>query len=175
MMQKISVNGTASEPKLSQISDNKFLLEIDSDEVQFTLRLTKTQVQTLGLKCVQFISDPNINPRFNNINDEDVYRIPLQGLIHLGDREIQTIIAEGDIGDIKIFLWYMQSSEKLVNHFLDNMPKRCGDMVREDLKAGPEEHPDTASSGYLQMAREATMNLTKIINRLQSCGEIGKF
>jgi len=60
---------------------------------------------------VAFITDPDVNPRFNSIEKEDVYRTPLQGLIHLEDREIQSILRNADMGQLEIFLWYMQSNE----------------------------------------------------------------
>jgi len=55
------------------------------------------------------------------------------------------------------------------------MSKRAGDMMREDLEAPPDPHPDTAPIRRLEQARAITQSLTKLINKLQSCGEIGPF
>lgn len=175
MTLKIMSDTIDIEPKLSETAENEFLLEIESDNIQFSFQLSKLQIQTLGLKCIQSIPEPDINPRFNNIGEEDVYRIPLQGLVHLEDREIQTILREGDMSALEIFLWYMQSNEELINRFLNNMSKRAGDMMRDGLKSFPDAHPDTAPIRRLKQAREATEKLMKVISRLQSCGEIGPF
>jgi len=175
MTHKMTINAMDSEPRVERLGENDFLLTIDSGDVELSLQLNKTQVQSLGVKCIHFIPDPSINPRFNNISEEDVYRIPLQGLIHLKDREIQSILREGDITELGIFLWYIQSNEELLNKFINNMPKVAGKMMRDDLKSFPESHPDTASIGFLISAREATQNLMKVINKLKSCGEVGPF
>ena len=175
MTHKMTINALESEPKLTRLGDNDFLLTVDSGDVQLSLQLNKIQVQTLGVKCVNFIPDPSINPRFNNISEEDVYRIPFQGLIHLEDREIESILCEGDIADLRTFLWYMQSNEKIVNKFITNMSKVGGEMMRDAIEAFPEPHPDTASTVTLIRAREAAQNLSRVINKLQSCGEVGPF
>jgi len=52
-------------------------------------------------------------------------------------REIQSILRNADMGKLEIFLWYVQSNEELVNRFINNMSKRAGDMMREDIEAFP--------------------------------------
>jgi len=172
---KITASASEIDPKLNQVSDNEFILEINSGDTQFSLQLNKLQVQTLGLKCVQFVPDPDSNSRFNNISNEDSYRIPLNQLVILDDREIQTILTQGQSKDLKLFLWYMQDSTELVDKIFNNMSRRAADMMRDDLKIFPDPHPDKAPERRLEQAREASQNIMKLVTKLQACGEIAPF
>ena len=171
---KSSINISNVEPQLTKISDNEFVLKIDSDELALSLKLDALQIQTLGLTCVHHI--PEMETRFSTVTEEDIYRIPVKVLNLLSDAELQTILREADAGDFQLFYWYMQDNQELMLRFLNNMSKRAAEMLSDDIECLFEgRHPDKTPRHQIKSARLATENIMKTVQRLQASGEISTF
>lgn len=174
MSLKVDTNISDIDPLLTKINANEYLLQIDSDTIQFSLKLNSMQVQQLGLKCVHFI--PNIEPSLTVEKEEDVYRIPVKILKTLEDRDIQSLLRETDSSEIKQLLWYMKDTEEFTSKFLSNMSQRAAEIMRDDLASSyGEQHPDTAESYRTERARKSALNILNTANRLQRTGEISTF
>ncbi len=175
MTLKASINASnIVDLELTQINDNEFTLQIDSNEIQLSLHLNSAQIQILGLKCVHYI--PDIEPKFAVASEEDVFRIPVKEIITLEDREIQIIMREAQAGDTQQLIWYMQDTEGFASKFLNNMSQRAAEIMRDDLESHyGEQHPDTAESHRTEKARKATLHILNIAKHLQRTGEISAF
>lgn len=174
MTLKVTINASDISPELTQINDNEFVLQIDSNDIQLSLTLNAMQIQTLGLKCVHYI--PDIAPKFAVASEEEAYRIPAKALITLEDRDIQTLMREIQTDDLRQCIWYMQDTEGFADKVINNMSKRAAEIMRDDLASYyGDQHPDTAELRRTEKARQATLNILTIANRLQSTGEISAF
>jgi len=174
MAVKVSIIASDIEPQLTQINDNEFTLQIDSDDINLSLTLNAFQIQTLGLKCVHYI--PDIEPRFAVATEEEVYRLPAKMIGQLEDREIQTLLRELQSDEIKQFLWYMKDSKEIVNKFLNNMSQRAKDMMIEDIDDFYKIlHPDSAPMKHTEKARKSTEKLVNLVHRYQQSGEFLAF
>ncbi|NOQ93408.1 MAG: hypothetical protein GQ547_02100 [Methylophaga sp.] len=168
---KATINISNVEPQLTKINDNEFLLEVDSDDVQLSLKLNALQVQTFGLTCVHHI--PEMETRFSNVTEEDIYRIPVKVFNFFTDRELQTILRESQADDFQLFYWYMQDSTELMQKFINNMSQRAAEILVDDVKYLFESrHPDNAPIHQVKLARKATENIIKLVHSLQLSGEV---
>ncbi|NOQ81297.1 MAG: hypothetical protein GQ548_02065 [Methylophaga sp.] len=174
MAVKVSIIANDIAPQLTQINDNEFLLQIDSEDIDLSLTLNAFQIQTLGLTCVHYI--PDIEPRFAVAAKEEIYRHPAKMIGQLEDREIQTLLREIQSDEIKQFLWYMKDSEDIVNKFLNNMSLRAKEMMVEDIDDFYKTlHPDSAPMKHTEKARKATENLVNLMHHYQQTGEFLRF
>ena len=174
MSLKVTADARDIDPILTKLNDTNFLLEIKTDDIQLSLQLTKLQIQNIGLKCVQYM--PDIEPSFAIKSEEDVYRIPAKVMDLFTDRELQKILREVDMADFQLFLWYMKDNTSLFDKILDNLSQRAADMLKEDMAdCYGDQHPDTAQTSLTLNARKATQNIMKVVQRLQSAGEISTF
>lgn len=174
MAVKVSIIASDIDPQLTQINDNEFTLQIDSDDIDLSLTLNAFQIQTLGLKCVHYI--PDIEPRFAVAAEEEVYRLPAKMIGQLEDREIQTLLREAQSDEIKQFLWYMKDSEDIVNKFLNNMSQRAKEMMVEDIDDFYKTlHPNSAPMKHTEKARKSTEKLVTLVHHYQQTGEFLAF
>ena len=174
MTVKVSIIANDIDPQLTQINDNEFLLQIDSEDIDLSLTLNAFQIQTLGLKCVHYI--PDIEPRFAVASEEDVYRLPAKMVGQLEDREIQTLLRELQSDEIKQFLWYMKDCEDIVHKFLNNMSLRAKEMMIEDIDDYYKTlHPDSAPMKHTEKARKSTEKLVNLVHQYQQTGDFLTF
>ncbi|MBE9532573.1 MAG: hypothetical protein IMF04_00490 [Proteobacteria bacterium] len=174
MTLKATINASNISPELTKMNDNEFVLQIDSDDIQLSLTLDAVQIQILGLKCVHYI--PDIEPKFAIASEEEVYRIPAKALVTLEDRDIQTLMRQIQCDELRECIWYMQDTVGFADKIINNMSKRAAEMMRDDLASYyGNQHPDTAELRRTEKARQATLNILNITNRLQSTGEISGF
>lgn len=174
MTVKVSIIANNLDPQLTQINENEFLLQIDSEDVELSLTLNAFQIQTLGLKCVHYI--PDVDLRFAVAAEEEVYRLPAKMISQLEGREIQTLLRELQSDEIKQFLWYMKDSKDIVQKFLNNMSQRAKEMMIEDIDDYYNAlHPDSAPLKHTIKARKATEKLLNLVHHYQQTGEFLPF
>jgi len=174
MSLKVNADASGIDPTLTKINDTDFLLEIKTDGIELSLQLTRLQVQNLGLQCVQHI--PDLEPKFAVESEEDIYRIPAKVINLFTERELQKILREANSADMQQFLWYMKDNKELVDKFLNNMSRRAAEMMKDDIDSQyGGQHPNTAQMGITLNARKSTQSIMKLIQNLQSSGEISTF
>lgn len=161
-------------PKLEKDELGNYFLILDIPDQPVQIKLDSSQVRTLGLLCCHYF--PNLEPRFVVPSEEEAYRLPARALVYLDDRSIQLFLREVQSESLIYFLWYMKDP-KIVKKIFKNMAVRAAQMLTDDLQAKFEQlnDPDQATLVVIEEGRAEALEVMKILDRLQSEGQIPKF
>lgn len=168
----LSISVKDVRPTLTKDAQGNFSLQLDLQTLQLALRLDAAQVRTLGLMCLHHF--PDIEPRYAVLVEEDAYRLPARKIAMLDDGSIQILLREIRSDALIDFLWYMKDPE-LAKLVFRNLSQRAAQMLFEDLESRHGgRHPDSAPQVYVAQARDATLGIIGIVDRLCDEGRIPK-